>query len=500
MKENAGSKLSLKRSGLCVALALGLSACVGVDVPSTKPFNQRLPGAYAARQPSTGVFVATEWWDELGDRKLAANVMRAVGANPSVWEQQAVAAQARARAVIAGAGRLPRLSAGIEADRSRRNGGTGPGFGRTDTTNLALSASWELDLWGRIAAQSRAAFERYLASNEGLRATRQSIAGLTAKAYVQVIDARQQVALSQRTARAFSETARQVSNRTDAGIGSPGDKFLAIANSDSANAGLAANREALSRAVRQLERLLGEYPDGTVDTATRLFRVPPLPATGMPADLLSRRPDILVAERRLRATGFDVIAARRALLPGINLSGSTGLASPALRSILDGDFTFWRLAGGLTQPIFQAGELAATVNLRNAEQREAANAYVGTVLDALTEVETALAVRGDINQRRRSLCAGARAAQSAERVSLNRYQQGIEPFLTVLESQQRALTASSDCLSAGRAAADNHIDLMIALGGGFRDAPAPLPTSGAMARQGLGIFGEEIQGIFGGLQ
>ncbi len=477
-----------------------LSACAGVDVPRATTFDQRLPGAYAARQPTGGVFVANEWWDDLGDRKLAANVMRAVGSNPSVWEQQAVAAQARASAIIAGADRLPSLSAGIEADRTRRNGGSGPGFGRIDSTRVALSASWEIDLWGRVGAQSRAAFERYLASTEGLRATRQSIAGLTAKAYVLVVDARRQVALSQRTVDVLSETARQVSNRTDAGVGPPGDKFLAIANRDSATAGLAANREAESRAVRQLERLLGEYPDGTVDVAARLFRAPPLPATGMPADLLSRRPDILAAERRLRATGFDVIAARRSLLPAISLSGSAGLSSPALRSVLDGDFTFWSLAGGLTQPIFQAGELAATVDLRTAEQREAANAYVGTVLDALTEVETALAVRDDINQRRQALCAGARAAQSAERVSLNRYQQGIEPFLTVLESQQRALNASSNCLSAGRAAAENHIDLMIALGGGFRDVPAPLPSRGDMVQRGLGIFGEEISGIFGGLQ
>lgn len=485
-----------RRSIFALFGTLGMTACASVGIEDIDIFGEALPDAYAAAPASADAFGASEWWRDFGDPRLTAVVMNAVGSSPRVWQQEAVAAQARARAVIAGADRLPTLSAGLDLETGRRSGGLQAG--NIEQTSLALSASWELDIWGRLAAQSAAARERYLGSVDVLRGTRQSVAGLTATAYINVVEARQQVALSRRTLDVLTETARQVGNRADVGVGSPGDKFLAYSSRDSAEAGLAANREILARALRQLELLMGAYPAGTVATADRLVPVPPLPALGVPADLLARRPDIAAAERRLRATGFDVVAARRALLPAISLTGSTGLASPELERILSGDFGFWTLAGNLVQPIFQGGRLAANVDLTEAAQREAANAYVQTVLEALTEVESALAARSEIARRRGAFCSAAEAARAAERIAFNRYRQGVEQFLTVSENQQRALTASSNCLAAARAGLENHIDLLIALGGGFEASPPPLQGPVYRAGRGARIVGEELQTIFGG--
>lgn len=466
-----------------IALSLPLVALVLTACAVPEPKLPDLSGQIAAAfSKPTGQYIEapqSPWWQAFGDQKLNAAVIEAVGENPQVFQAKARAAQARAQAVIAGAERLPAIGAGFDAAARRQN--TPPlGFQTNESYGLNLSVSWELDLWGRVAAQSSAAREGYLASVEGLRAVRQSIAANAAKVYFATVEARQQTDISRQVLDILNETARQVGNRSDAGIGAPSDKFLAIANRDSATAQLAGNQETLERTARQLELLLRDYPSGTVETASVLAAIPPLPSAGLPAELLARRPDVLAAERQLRASGFQVTSAERSLLPAISLSGGIGQASSDLGDLLNGDFSFWQLAGNLLQPVFQGGRLRANVRLNEAQQREAAEAYVETVLQALSEVETALDVHGEILQRISSLCNASEAAQSAERISFNRYRQGVEPFLTVLESQSRSLSARAACVTAQRAGLDNYIDLNLALGGGFGAATAPLPNAGTL--------------------
>jgi NodT family efflux transporter outer membrane factor (OMF) lipoprotein len=420
-----------------------------------------------------GEVVNGNWWTTFKDPQLNQLVNQAVGQNYQVWKTQAQVAQTRAQAVIAGAERLPSLAASS----------TGYKVGNSDNESytLNLTVSWEIDLWNRLQAQSLAARENYLASHESLRAVRQSIAAQTAKAYFAVVASKQQVALSKKTLGVLQETARQIGNRADVGIASPTDKHLSIANLQSATAGLASREEALARGSRQLQLLLTEYPDGRVQTANHLAQLPALPKLGIPAGLLSRRPDVLTAEKQLRAAGFNVFSAQKSLWPSFSLSTSTvptgvGFASSQLSNLLKGDFSYWSLAGALVQPIFQGGKLRANVQLKQAAQQAAANTYAQTALTAFGEVESALAARGLISRRQQALCSAANASQQAERVSLNRYQQGLEPYLTVLESQQRALSAAGSCITARYDALINYIDLQLALGGGFDQRVEPAST------------------------
>lgn len=464
----------------CVAtssILCALLAGCAVPDPGSKLYTEEVPTSFSTGR--SGVPYSTSsnnWWTTLGDPRLNEIVTEAVGENPEVWQAIARTAQSRAQAVIAGADQLPSIGAGVNGQARRQaNGSFKPST--TENYGVGLNIDWEIDLWGRLAAQSAAAREDYLASVDGLRAVRQSIAAQTAKSYFAVIEARQKASFSKQALDIQTETARQVSNRVDAGIGAPSDKFLAIANRESSTATLAGNEQAVEGATRQLELLLRDYPRGAVKTASQLAPVPPLPDTGIPASLLERRPDILAAERQLRASGFRFVSAKRSLLPAISLSGGVGTASNEVRDILNGDFSFWTLAGNLLQPIFQGGRLRANIALTEAVQREAAEAYVASVLQAFTEVESALATREKIARRIAALCRAADAAKSAERVSFNRYRQGVEPFLTVLESQQRALDTAIACISARRAGLDNYIDLHLALGGGFDEVAPALPTT-----------------------
>lgn len=339
--------------------------------------------------------------------------------------------------------------------------------------DVALDISWELDLWGRLSALSASARADYLASSEQLRAVRQSIAAQVVQMYFEIVHARTQVDLSERTVEALAEMARQINNRVAVGIASPSDGMLANANMESARAGLHQRREALERNLRQLEVLMGEYPAGTLATARVLAQVPPRPAAGIPSDLLARRPDVRTADFRLLSAGYQLDAARRSFLPSLSLTGSVGVAGSELSELFRSGNLIWSIAGRLLQPIFQGGRLTAQVDIASGQREEALHAYAETALTALSEVESALVVDELLAQREAALDASASAAEEAVRVSLDRYRQGIDPFLNVLESQQRALDGRSAYLSARHARLANRIALHLALGGGFENEPLP---------------------------
>lgn len=451
---------------------------------------------FAAAEPTADAPIIDAWWTRFDDPLLTTYVERAGVYSPSILQAVARTEQARAQARIARADLYPQVSARFGASRQRQNL-SGLGFGEllptppgggdggndgdetddvtafvTDSFSASANVSWELDLWGRIRAQNAAARADFLASVENLRAVRQSIAAQVARSYFRLIEARRQVAVSAERVAALTEIARQVGNRADIGIAPPGDKVLAFANLDQARAGLAQRREAAERAARGFDALIRAWPDGAVAVAEALPQVPPPPPAGLPAGLLARRPDIRAARFNLLAAGYREAAAERALLPGINLTGSAGTSSNALSDLLDGDFFVWSIAGAILQPIFQGGRLRAQVEAAEARQAEAIAAYVETVLQALAEVETALAVDDELAERQLALLTAAEAAEDAVAIAFNRYRAGLEPFITVLQSEQTALDARSAHVAASRARLENRIDLHLALGGGFAEAAA----------------------------
>lgn len=431
-----------------------------------------------------------QWWKGFGDLQLEAHVEKAVADSPAIGRAIARVRQARGRAGVAGADRWPQIDAGLSANRQRLSleslgivvPGEEPGEGATSYTigiyDLSANVSWEIDLWGRLSAQSAAARAEFLSSEANLRSARQAVAAQTARVYFAVVEARAQMELAERTAANRAEAARQLGNRVEAGSAQPADGQLAATELHSARAELERRREGLARLTREFDVLLRDYPDGEVAAAAALPEVPPEPPVGVPAELLARRPDVAASLLDLRAAGYRLTAAERSFLPGITLTGSAGTASMELSNLLDPDFFVWSIAGRLLQPIFQGGRLRAQVQLRAGERDEALQAYADTVLTALSEVETALAVEQFLAGQERELAAASAAAERAAEIARNRYDVGKEPMLTLLESQRRALDARSGLLAVHRLRLANRVDLHLALGGGFGgDGDAVSPSA-----------------------
>ena len=437
-----------------------------------------IPPAFIAAEGTAGP-INDRWWTRFGDPQLEASVERAVADSPAIGQAIARVRQARAAARIAGADRLPQVDASLSAARQRLSleslgiivpgggSGEGPASYTIETYDLTANVSWEIDLWGRLSARSAAARAEFLASGANLQAVRQAIAAQTARTYFAIVEAGEQVALAELAAENFAQTARQIESRVDVGSAQPLDAELADANLRSARANLEQRREALARLTREFAILLRDYPDGEVAVSAVLPPVPSPPSAGVPAELLGRRPDIAASLLNLQAAGFRLTAAERSFFPSISLTGSAGTSSMELSNLLDPDFFVWSIAGRLLQPIFQGGRLRAQFELRAGERDEALQSYADTVLTALSEVETALAVEEFLAGQERELAAASVAAERVVEISRNRYEVGKEPLLPLLESQRRALDARSTLLAVQRLRLTNRVDLHLALGGGF---------------------------------
>ena len=430
------------------------------------------------------------WWRRLGDdtlgKHLDAVVARATEHNRDLHAAAARIDAAVAQARTAGADLLPSVSAALDAQRQRQVfvGLPIPGSGGvvSNTNNrfgVALNLSWEADLWGRIRAGQAAANADIVATAADWAAARESLAAQTVRAFFASVEAAQQLELAERSAGSFSTTAEQVRTRFVRGTAPPLDLRLALGNKAAAEAAIRERTEQLERARRQLELLLGRYPSGRALEAETVLptTLPPVPV-GLPSTLLERRPDLVAAEQRLAATDHRLTASRRALLPRVSLTASGGTTSEDFEDLLDGDFLVWSVAGNLLQPIFEGGRLRADIQRSQARVAEAAANWESTILQAFTEVESALASERQAMERVRKLEELQTQQAAALRLAEDRYRRGLTDFLTVADSQRAALDAESRWLTARRQMIDVRIDLHLALGGGFdTQEGTPLDTS-----------------------
>ena len=197
----------------------------------------------------------------------------------------------------------------------------------------------------------------------------------------------------------------------------------------------------------------------------------PSPPIGIPAGLVSRRPDVRAAQLGLEASGYRVAAARGAFLPQIVLTGSTGSSAERFAGLFASGFGLWSIGGMLIQPIFDGGRLAARLEQRKGERDEAIGRFAEVALQAMFETETALAADRDLAAREAAYLGSAQEAEQAVDIFTLRYQAGVDSFFNVLEVQQRALNARSAWLATRRERLANRIDLHLALGGGFSGMP-----------------------------
>jgi NodT family efflux transporter outer membrane factor (OMF) lipoprotein len=297
--------------------------------------------------------------------------------------------------------------------------------------------------------------------------------GQTAKAWFAAVEAARQVQLAEATLENYRTTNDQVHSRYRLGLRPSLDVRLSESNVADAEALLFLRKNQLQSIKRQLETLIGRYPSAKIELSTSLSPELKSVPSGIPADIVKNRPDLIAAEKRLASSYARVIESKRALYPRLSLTASGGTSTNELKNLLNGDFSVWNLVGNLLQPIFQGGRLRAGVDLAQARELETLALYAQNVLNAYSEVETALEAEGLLAEREKALQTAVDQAMAARNLAQIRYSRGLTDLIEVLESQRQAFLSQSQLLIVRRQRLDNRIDLYLALGGDFMERDTP---------------------------
>ena len=404
------------------------------------------------------------WLADFDDPKLSALVQEAIENNYDLQSAAARMEAALATAKINGADRLPEISSQFGASRSHA------GDSRTATstiTDLGLTIKWELDLWGKLRNQARAALLEYQASKAHVKAARLSIAVNTARLFFDAIESKEQVQLSEQTLQSFRKSLEIIEDGFQVGISSALDVRLSRASVAGAESNLEFEKARHDAIVRSLEVLAGRYPNFQSAIPEKLPSIKLDIPAGLPSEILGRRPDLMEAEMRLAASDERLQQVGKNRLPGIQLTGSGGTSSNALKNLFDLDFLLLSIAADLSQPIFEGGRLTAQVDLSRAKTKEALADYAMIVLNAFKEVETALSAKELLSRQETALRTAQEESMEAEALALEEYTKGIVDIITLLESQRRSFQAQKSLLQIQNQRLQNSLDLYLALGGEF---------------------------------
>lgn len=430
-------------------VALPASLTAGASMPAAPPWPDPL------------------WWQGFGSPELDALIAEARAGNPQLAAAVARVSQAAALVRIARAPLLPFAAFDADVVRQSANGSTGALSGTY--TDATLSASYEIDFWGRERALAASARAHWEASRYDRETIALALTASVADAYFRVLGLRDRLTLAREGLGNGRAVLRQVEVRAQAGAALASDVAEQRALVATQEAAVAALTQSESDALTALAVLLDRPPQGFAVGASALSTLTlPALSPGLPSELLTRRPDIAAAEADLAAANADVAAARAALLPQIVLSGSAGVQTAAAVGLPGATGSLYTLAAGLTQPIFDHGALAGQRDYTIAQREEILARYRSTVVAAFADVQRALTARMALARERAAEETAVYEARRALGLVTAQYRAGAADLFSVLDAE-RAQFAAQDALSQVELAQlQAEVALFEALGGGWR--------------------------------
>ena len=452
-----------------LVLSTLLAACaVGPDYERPQV---ELPKDFGVPQAATKA--AENWWTLFKDPTLDRLVEEALAANRDLRAAAERIEQARAQVMIARARLSP--DAGVQFDASRTRASEKgvfpmpPEFIESSSHRLVVTASWELDFWGKFGRATEAARAELAASEAGAEAIRRSLIGEVVRGYFSLRALDRRLETVERTRLGYYKSLELQKLRLDAGLVS--ELEYRQVESDLKGAEALVPRVRQQRLAREgaLSVLLGRSPRQIFEQA--VARGDPLlpdavevPA-GLPSDLLLRRPDLREAEQRLHAANARIGVARAAYFPSITLTGYYGGESVSLGDLFSAPARTWSFAGGLLQPIFAGGQIRGAVASQEARAREAVELYQKAIQNAFREVRDAIAAQGNLREEHIAQLERELALSRTTDLARVRYENGAVSLFGLLEAERQLLGTRLDTIDTERDRRNAIVDLYLALGG-----------------------------------
>lgn len=459
------------------ALAALLTGCMTVGPDYKRPaveVPEQWPGSAAATDT-----VSATWWQAYNDSVLNQMVDDALVNNLDLRQAVARVAEARAALGITRADQYPGVTAQAGASRNRASENSILAFPGVDPEYSSYSASlnvgYEIDFWGKYRRATEAARAELLGSQFNREAVRLTLITDVARSYfaLRALDA--QVEVTRRTISSRLASTALQRKRFEAGLSSEFDLRQSEAEASQAQALLPTIESQLERQETALAVLLGRSPRDIVGkpvdrgTAIEAIVAPPPVPSGLPSDLLERRPDLRAAEQVLVAANARIGQAKAAYYPSISLTGVLGVESTSLGDLFRSSSRYWTLGASAAQTVFDAGRTGAQVEGAQAREQQMLAQYQLSIQRAFKDTLDALVVQRKAREALEAETARRDALKTVLELAQLRYDNGISSLLDVLISERALLDAELNRVEAQRAQLSATADLFKALGGGWQD-------------------------------
>jgi multidrug efflux system outer membrane protein len=466
---------------------LPLGGCLLTDKPEP---GLDIPQAYDHSSPNPVIAEAAlpplDWWRGFRSRELTEIIEQAHSANLDIAAAVARIVQADAQSRIAGSALLPNVALNGNATRLRTSQSTSVGStsgslggSERDLLSASLTASYEIDFWGKNRSALRAAEELAVASRYDREVVGLTTVVATANAYFQVLAAQDRLQVARENIKSAARVLNLIQERVNAGTASALETAQQESLLDTQRAAIPPLEQTLVQNRNALALLIARSPERVRVRGGSLRGISyPRVTPGLPSELLAQRPDIREAEANLAAANANVMNARAQMLPSITLTGEGGFQSAILRTLLRPESAFYTATAGLTQPIFDGLKLQGNLDAQQGRQDELLQIYRKAVISAFTDVENALDAIRQTALREKLQGDVVTSSLRAFEISEQRLNQGTIDLVTVLQTQQTLYQAQDALVQARLAHVQAIVSLYQALGGGW----LPKPVEAADAR------------------
>ena len=457
------------------AISLSLMMTSGCTLgPKYQRPDMPIPEEFAYEPAEVGDTANTQWWTQFGDPVLDELIATALTNNYDVKIAAANVEQALSIVTQTRSALYPQVGYGASGEKARRGDAAlsdaFPGIPNEQETYQAfLSASWELDLWGRVRSLSEAAQANMLATEEVRRGVILTLVSTVANSYIILRGLDEQLAVSQATLSAYEQSMKLYKLQFEYGYTSQ----MTVAQSESQYETAATQIPQIESQIVQQENalsvLLGQNP-GPIPRGKSISELanPVVPA-GLPSSLLERRPDLLQAEQGLIAANAQIGAAKALYFPTISLTGAFGNSSTNLSNLFRGSNRAWNYGGQIAGPIFSFGAVSGQVAQSEAAQRAALASYELAVQSAFADVDNALVANLKVGEQLEAQKRLVAALEEYEQLAKLQYDSGYTPYSTVLQAQQTLFPAQLVLAELRAAVLASSTNVYKAMGGGWID-------------------------------
>jgi NodT family efflux transporter outer membrane factor (OMF) lipoprotein len=462
--------------------ALALAGCmVGPDykraeAPVPAAFKEAPPAGWKVARPADSVERGA-WWAIFHDPQLDGLERQIDVTNQTLKQAEANYRAAQAQVRVARGALFPTvaLSPGATRSSNGRSGGNGFSAGNFTSTSYSLqaSASWEIDVWGRVRRQVESDVAAAQVSAADVANARLSAQATLAIDYFELLGSDALQALLEDTVRQYRRALQIAQNQYDAGVAARSDVITAQTQLLSTQAQLINTGVARAQYEHAIAVLTGHAPAELTLARGKLPSIVPQIPLALPASLLERRPDIAAAERAMAEGNALIGVAVAAYYPAVNLTALFGYAGNPLGSLISAANRVWSLGASASETLFEGGTITANVAVTRANYDAQVASYRQTVLTALQNVEDGLSDLRILEQQAAAEDAAVKAANQAVQIALNEYQAGTQAYTTVVTAQATALADAETALSVQTSRLVDEVALVEALGGGWSVADLP---------------------------